>query len=207
MRKHVDNRTARAPGAGRRRPGPSRGWLGRAIPAVLLALTVIPTACSSIDTDVQAAPGIEELAWESYAWAEPIPDAGAEAVVDDPELRRQVRRAVDAELDARGLRKADRATADLLVFQQLGVEEKVRVNDPYYSFWIAELYEEGALVLEFVDPGTNELLWRGVAKSELRTIGRSVGVNSREFVRSDEARDWKLAEKVRAILGKFPSGG
>lgn len=53
-------------------------------------------------------------------------------------------------------------------------------------------YEEGNLVLEFVDTDTNELIWRGMATDAL------------DAQATPEDREKQIQESVRKILTKYP---
>jgi hypothetical protein len=53
-------------------------------------------------------------------------------------------------------------------------------------------YEEGSLILDFVDPQTKQLIWRGSAKAEV------------DDVKTPEKREALIDEAVQKILKNFP---
>jgi hypothetical protein len=53
-------------------------------------------------------------------------------------------------------------------------------------------YEEGTLILDFVDAQSKELSWRGVAKAEIRNY------------KNPEKREKRINAAVQKILNKFP---
>ena len=164
---------------------------------VLLLLLLLAAGCSAIydvshDYDREA--DLNQL--RSYDWL-PIPE-GAEA--DDLVLGR-VKRAVNAEMAEKGIRTAT-ANPDFLIATHAGSEEKVTQRDwgyTYSSYWHrgggrsrAFRYQEGTLVLDFVDADTKQLIWRGQAKG-------FVDKNS-----NPEKDDKLVNEAVQKILKNFP---
>ena len=53
-------------------------------------------------------------------------------------------------------------------------------------------YEEGTLILDFMDAKTNKLIWRGAAKAEI------------DRVNTPGKKDKLIAEAVQKILKSFP---
>ena len=53
-------------------------------------------------------------------------------------------------------------------------------------------YEEGTFILDFVDPESMELIWRGIAQGELRNYSSPV----KRYERIDEV--------VQKVLSNFP---
>jgi hypothetical protein len=53
-------------------------------------------------------------------------------------------------------------------------------------------YEEGTLIIDFVEPNSKNLLWRGAAKSEI------------DNARTPEKRDKMINDSVQEILKHFP---
>ena len=164
--------------------------------AVLLLL-LLAAACSAIydvshDYDQEA----DLTRLRSYDWLQ-IPE-GVEA--DDLVVGR-VKRAVNAEMAEKGIRTTT-ADPDFLIAMHAGSEEKVTQRDwgyTYSSYWHRGggrsrtfRYQEGTLVLDFVDADTKQLIWRGRAKG---FVDRN----------SKPKKDDKLVnEAVRKILKNFP---
>jgi hypothetical protein len=138
---------------------------------------------------------------KTYDWM-PIPDG-----IDTNSLVVQrVKNATEPELETKGLVKAPSAP-DFLIVQHISTQEHIDVTNwgygygPYYryggGYWgpggvPTYSYEEGTLVLDFVDPATKQLLWRGSAKADI------------DYVDSPE-ESWELIEKaVKEILKQYP---
>ena len=56
-------------------------------------------------------------------------------------------------------------------------------------------YEQGSLMLDIVDAGTHQLVWRGSAQAEIDQYAK------------DEKKDKLLNDAVGGMLAKFPPGG
>ena len=138
---------------------------------------------------------------KSYGWL-PTPE---EADIDDLTVAR-IQKTVNAELQDRGYRLVAQGP-DFLIAEHVGAEEKVQINNwgytygPYHGYWggywghggVSEYrYEEGTLILDFIDAGTHNLIWRGAAKAEI------------DRVNTPEKKDALVAEAVKKILKNFP---
>jgi hypothetical protein len=135
----------------------------------------------------------------TYDWL-PVPE---EAGIDSLVVKR-VKNAVNAELQAKGLTMTS-DNPDFLVAEHLGKDAKVEVTDwgygygPHGAYWGSPwrgvstyAYEEGTLVLDFVDAKSKEMIWRGVAKAEIDNVD------------TPEKSEKLINEAVQAILKKFP---
>jgi hypothetical protein len=139
---------------------------------------------------------------KSYNWL-PVPE---KADIDSLDVGR-VQKAVNAEMQARGL-KLTSDNPDFLIAEHLGKEDKVSIRDwgynysPYGGYWggywgpgggvSTYQYEEGSLILDFIDPKTKNLIWRGSAKAEV------------DKSRTAEEREALINEAVQKILKNFP---
>ena len=122
-------------------------------------------------------------------------------------LRQRIVRAVNAELSAKGMREvANEADASLLVTEHINVEQKLRVNTTNYGYgygrWgyygagytdtSVDQYEQGTLIIDFIDAKSKQLVWRGMAQSRLREMA------------TPEEREARVRAAVSAILEKYP---
>ena len=138
---------------------------------------------------------------KSYGWL-PTPEGVG---IDDITIAR-IQKAVNIELAARGL-ILDAQNPDFRIAEHIGSEEKVQINTWGYSYgsykgywggyWghggVSEYrYEEGTLILDFVDAATNRLIWRGAAKAEI------------DRMNTPEKKDALVAEAVQKILKNYP---
>jgi hypothetical protein len=80
----------------------------------------------------------------------------------------EVRGALKQSLEAKGLRETQGQPPDFLVAYHVVEQQKLEANDIGYGFWGvggADLttYTQGTLVVDFVDPQTRKVFWRGTA--------------------------------------------
>ena len=140
-------------------------------------------------------------ALKTYDWME-VP---AEAGIDTLTIER-IKKAVDAELMDKGLKRTS-DDPDFLIAEHTGSEEKVQVNDWGYGYghhgrywggyWgprnvTTYAYEEGWLILDFVDAESKNLIWRGTAKAEIQNMD------------TPEKSEKLINTAVEKILKKYP---
>lgn len=174
------------------------------IPAAVLVLSACGGGIAvNTDYDPLAAPRME--AWRRWTWQQ-VP-AGrpprADSAVAGP-----VRAALEAALAARGYALSP-DSAEFRVGWHAAVEGPLNVTETnnWYGYawgrWFPEggvafsrgfltEYEAGALVVDVVDPRSNDLVWRGIARQVFRR-GRSTAEQQRA-----------LDEAVARLLGQFP---
>ena len=180
--------------------------------ATLVAVCVLAVGCSNIKVQSDYDPAIDFSRYGAYAWIpEPAAADGEDPrIAGDDLLRQRIERAVDAGLSAKGMRRVDAAgDASLLVTEHVSVEQKLRVNTTHYGYGYGgwgyygyggpaysdtrvDQYEQGTLILDFIDPGTKSLVWRGMAKKRLREA------------QTPEEREREVQRVVAAILEKYP---
>lgn len=109
---------------------------------------------------------------------------------------KRIRNAVDIQLKAKGMTRVDE-NADLVVHYHIVVEDKTAVTTDPYGFYgpywgRSSLYQynEGTLIIDFMDRKSNSLVWRGWATSILDN-------------NYNEIREETLVKAVTGILEKF----
>ena len=178
-----------------------------------LSLAVACFACSGVRVTTDYDPSTDFGAVRSYAWLDQR--SGVQGDREDVAslLDGRVRRAVDAELQRKGLVLADDpAEADVLVTYLLGFETKVDPVTVHTGFgWgtghygsgvgvgvgtgtTGRQYEEGTLVIDLVDSSAQQLLWRGSGQSR---IGHAS---------TPEQSEAQVRHVVAEILASFPPG-
>lgn len=183
--------------------------------AVFLTCLMVP-GCSSLQVSVDYDPAARFAELRSYDWA-PIPQekAGDPVIDTDTLLRQRIVSAVDGELARRGYRKTPHNPDFLTTFfftRQRAWSTSVYpyypfyggfFGGPYYGYWggwyypgyygtYLREYDEGLLVIDFLDPASRKLLWRGMVRDYLR------------FQETPETRDLRINEAVVAVLQRFP---
>jgi hypothetical protein len=118
--------------------------------------------------------------YRTFAWgpADALP-TGDPRLDRDVFFKDRVQGAVERGLAARGLDLTSSGTPDLLIHYHANISERIDVNNadrPYGYCSAGECppetvrYEAGTLVLDFVDPRTNKLVWRGWAQNSVEDM-------------------------------------
>ena len=192
---------------------------GRSLRLVpLLLLAVLAGGCSmtpSVETDYN--PEYDFARAHSFAIVEPSTVSNSAAFASDDILHNRIRDAIASALRARGFRIADAAQADMLVSFLVTTENKTAIHSyntgiDYYRCWRCggfggfggfgagfdtidvDQYTEGTLFVDFIDPKSKQLQWRGAVTKRLSKT------------RSIEERKQLVSEVVNQIVAKFPPG-
>lgn len=178
----------------------------------VFALVIGLIGCRTFNVRTDWDPDASFADLQRYFWVEPPEVEGADPFVDNTLLRKRVRLAVEAEMNERGFQSADqRDGADFLVTYSVILEERLRV-DGYsstgghyrgrytgfgYVHHTASVrnYQESTLIIDFLAPNDDDLIWRGWGTGIVRTRDRGRD--------RDRTRD-RLEKGVAAILRSFP---
>lgn len=147
---------------------------------------------------------------KSYNWIKPPANSSLNELVI-----KRVRNAVNAELSSKSITISSK-NPDFLIAVHGGRKDKIQVTDWGYSYGghgIASRYgsygasgafgnrgpsittynyEEGTLILDFVDPDSKKLIWRGVVKAEVQNIN------------TPEKSETLVNKAVKTIFSKYP---
>lgn len=142
---------------------------------------------------------------KTYDWL-PVPES---ATLDQRSIQ-TIKKAVNAELKAKGLAISS-DNPDFLIAEHVGKQSKVETTDWGYGYRTHEettggfgggysgaskptlrQYEEGVLILDFVDPKTKEMIWRGSVKAEIQKVN------------TPEKSEALINQAVRKILRHYP---
>jgi hypothetical protein len=175
---------------------PFVGW-----PVVVLS-AALASACVPMQVRSYAPPEASVATYHSYDWA-----GGDLGSTGDPRLDNnrffveRVQQAADAELRRRGYEKASGGIPDLMLHIHARVNQRVQAGevDPITrqcrDDCPASVFEEGTLLIDFVDARTDALVWRGWAERSLL-----------EGVVDDQASMNHVIDKaVAAIFGRLPA--
>lgn len=182
----------------------SRRWIHIAF----IGLAVVTAGCAGMIIRQDWKRDYDFSKFATYSWLTP-PAKKAESgdriqIERNDFLQRRIMRAVDAQLQQRGY-KVDAANPDFLVAFHTGLEDKINVVEWGYRYgpgpwgWSSterdislQNYRKGTLVLDFINAGTRELVWRGEAQDAV------------ENRLSLEKLDKLLDRAVTEMLKKFP---
>jgi Domain of unknown function (DUF4136) len=159
--------------------------IGHRITRLALAVTFFgaATVAGAQDVGYNAMPNVDFAKYKTYAWVK-IKDAGYPDDIADA----QVKTAIDSQLAAKGLTKADADSADLLVGYQVKVDQEKQWNaygmgggpawgwgSGYYGYGYgggmatatSTTLNIGTLALDMYDRTGKQLVWRGMASKTL----------------------------------------
>ena len=135
---------------------------------------------------------------KTFDWL-PVP---ATAEIDNLNIGR-VKNAVNEQLEAKGLTMTS-DNPDFLIAAHMGTKDKTRIIDWGYGYGRRGMYrggarpvdvyqyEEGSLILDFVDTKSKQMIWRGSANAEV------------SGATTPEKRQKIINEVVEKILKNFP---
>ena len=143
---------------------------------VALAVAAV-VSCSSVNVSQDYDPTTDFSKLGKYAWM----NGGAGGGDIDQLTAQRIVRAVDDELRAKGFEK-DTSAPDFLVNFLASVQQKIETRPTTVSVGYGwrhgyagvasgteiDAYDEGTLVLDFVDPASKSLLWRGTARGAVQ---------------------------------------
>lgn len=164
-----------------------------------LALSGSLTGCSSIDTSYDYDTRVDFSQLRTFDWMPEQP-----VTIPDPRREQAVRDEFVAALEARGFKKVSH-DADFLLVMYAGAEARLQVDafgygyGPRSTFWgptagwvEANVYRDGTLILDVVNPETDELAWRGTAQGVL------------DASMNPQQRRELVAKAIDKMLKKFP---
>jgi hypothetical protein len=138
--------------------------------AALLLATIVAVGCASMRVRSEVAPDTNLGRYRTYAWKPPFNGEEPLTIVDQ-----QIRAALRAQLAKKGLVEVEGCPADFLISYHVLQEHRVAVTDwgnGLYG-WGPDVtqYTEGTLVVDFVDPTSNQVIWRGSATGAIEHPG------------------------------------
>jgi len=172
-------------------------------------LTCLLSACETVTVSTDYDRAAHFGRYKTYALTPP-----SRGQTMSPTSEAALSDAVRAELNSRGLTEAPARTADLDIVRQVFVQQKTSVQEwtnwgygyhggwpygyGYYGMWPGapmsyvdvQQYNEGTLILDFVDAHTKKLVFRGVGKA---------------VVSGPESNAGKIREAVSKIVAGYPA--
>ena len=139
------------------------------------------------------------IAYKTYEWVDYKP-----VQIGDELMDRDIKRAVDAQLAEKGLRRVE-SGGDLYVGYQASISHEKEFDSlgwggpPWFGNWgntrvTTSTIEIGTLAIGLFDPATRQLVWRGLAS---KTLDMS----------KDPDKNYRTLEKAMAKLFKnYPPG-
>jgi hypothetical protein len=176
---------------------------GRLSVIILSVMALLTLGCATYTTTYDYDPSVRFAELRNFNWLNP--PSGGQAM-DELTVKR-IKASVERQLAEKGY-TMDTSNPDFLITAHGGKEKKVDVVDWGYTYRGSNHYnygfdgrnrpidvyeyQEGTLILDFVDAASRELIWRG---SVSKVIDPSA---------SPEKRDKTINEAVAKVLEKFP---
>jgi hypothetical protein len=165
---------------------------------MLLLCVLVLIGCSSISVRSDYNTEADFASYRTFSWL-PQPDRpAARGVANRPLLEQQIKEAVEAELESKGYLIVRGGRSDLRMAVHFGVHDQIDINRYGYGHWRhshvrTEVYQhkESTLILDFVDPRQQQLVWRGWANSVPAKPDRI---------------DEQINESVARMLAEYPPG-
>ncbi|MEN8184764.1 MAG: DUF4136 domain-containing protein [Myxococcota bacterium] len=168
----------------------------------LVGLLLLSSGCQTVRITTDYDTSVDFSSLHSWAFEPREIPASRDPRLDDSLVRSRVRAALESELALKGYVRAVGVPPDFLVDIHLALERSLDVRTVHHgtgrgwgrgdSETIVREVEEGSLIVDFMDPGTGDLLWRGMARAPLRR-------NTTPAERNERVR-----ETVRRMLEEFP---
>ena len=170
--------------------------------AIVIATAVSAIACSSTSVQTDFDHQVDFTEYSTFAWyvkpekAKP-PTAGGNQIIDG-----RIRRAIAEDLIGKGFSQASPEKADVFVTYYMSLSSQLRMYStgwgygwgygPYwrygYGYWpgwggytSAYTYHEGTIIIDIIDGGKRQLVWRGAVSRALNKkssseekIGKSI---------------------------------
>lgn len=175
--------------------------------ATMLALA--STGCVGFAVNSDYDPNADFSGFRSWYWLPPSPSGDPR--IDNDLVANRIRTAVEQSLAARGFAKTSTGEGSFGLGYHGFIEGKIDVQtiDRYYGYgrgWghygggyggvatetYVDQYDEGTLIIDIVDTGSQKLVWRGSTSARVSETD------------SPAERDERTRAAVDAILAKFP---
>lgn len=143
--------------------------------AAIAILALLSAGCATMNISAHLERGVDFARYHTYDWgpADALP-TGDPRLDNNPFFHDYLQGRVEKELARRGFVRADKGTTpDLLLHYHAAVNQRVQINEAdKYCFEDCRPqvidYEQGTLVLDFVDGRTNHVVWRGWAQDSVQ---------------------------------------
>lgn len=172
--------------------------------------------CSTLTIKTDYDPQADFSGLHVFSWSTQVQPPTGNIKLDNPLLDARIRQSVEDQLLIKGYAKDTTGNPDFLMRYLVTVQDKTDVQtiDTYYGaptpFWfggpyypagiwvpqtIVYNYEEGTLILDFLNTKTQKLIWRGSASAEVTNSG------------TPEQKKAKIENAVQKLLAQFPPKG
>ncbi len=180
---------------------------------VSVLLLIVVAGCSTVQVQSVVDPQVDLSEYVTYGWLTKKDAPSDNVRVDNALVIESIRVSVENNLDKKGYVKVEKGHADFLVTWLGAVDKKIHVDEIehfYNPYGYGALYrdpasksaqsgpkpieyDEGTLVVHFVDPKSHKVFWKGSAKERVK-----------EGMSDKDVRLY-IEQSVRQLLKMYPS--
>jgi hypothetical protein len=152
----------------------------RTLFCTMLLIALGALSCSTVSIRVDYDGDADFAQYKSFSWVNQQHRRPEKMAAEHSFFEKRLKDAVEAELLGGGCKKARFGKPDFLIAYYIGARDKVDVTRHGYRYgphgrWVGHRvevhrYKEGTLILDFVDPESKQLVWRGTAVGALRDM-------------------------------------
>lgn len=176
-----------------------------ALRALLLCGLVACAPAVKVTQDWDPAAKLDGL--HTWAWQPGFPKATGNPRLDSELLNARIKTAIESALSVKGfVRATSPDRADFAVAYHVALESKLDARTIYsgygpYRGWggdattVVDQYEVGVLLVDFIDPKTKRVIWRGSAQSRVNESS------------DPQERQERIQTAVDKLLAQFPPKG
>jgi len=180
----------------------------------VLIFTAVMMGCSSVKVSTDHDKNTDFSNFKSYQWIDVKTDNNKDAIEVDAIMDARIRNTINQQLALQGYKKVAE-NADLQLNYSVLTQDKTDIRtyntySGYPSRWgwrggygyrgmgmgssdtVIKTYQSGTLVIDFVDPASNKLVWRGLGSERLPEE------------KTSEIMDSLVKKVVESVLNKFP---
>ena len=158
--------------------------------------------CATMSVNSYSERGVDVRRYRTYNWAPPDSWSTGDPRLDNNRFfDERVRAQVEGQLARRGFEKTASQQPDLLVHYHASVSQQVDIRqlDSAAAYCANNdcrpfIYDKGTLFLDFVEPGTGTLIWRGWAEGSIDGV-----IDNQAWMES------RIDDAVAKILQRLPS--
>jgi hypothetical protein len=163
--------------------------------AILLSFVAVASCSTTLQVKTNYTPNTNFAQYRTYAWL-PVSEVGVTAqVLRGSTTEQAIKSSVEQQLAAKGIVPTATGNPDFLIAYHVVLQQQLDMSAWAYGvapsgFEDAQQFTEGTLILDFIDPRTQQAFWRGSAKDV-------VGSNPQQG-------NPKVGEAVAKMVQQFP---
>lgn len=170
--------------------------------SIVMTASLLFASCAPVRVNSYVGRDLDLRRYHTYAWAPPDSFSTGDPRLDNNTFFiERVQRAVDGHLREKGFEPAVSGQPDFVVHYHARVEQRLdsrefRPGEPRCEAVECRpfVYDAGTLLIDLVDPRSNQLLWRGWAERGLEGV-----IDDQTWM------DATVDDAVTRIMKRFPS--